>query len=192
MGLRGAFWVALATLAVAFGIALLIYFHDQHSGSPANVKDDRARVDTVVALKTRVDTITLRVDNFVHDTRQSAATGRTAAARLDSEAAAVRDTAPVVAYERERARGDTLERLGLTLSAGLDTVLADRDRWKLVADSAIPLTQHLQSDLERATKPCKILWLVKCPSRLEAVALGIVAGGILVAHPPRLSSIVRL
>lgn len=179
----------LVYLVIILAVLALVFFAARHfwppTAPPAYVRQDRALVDTLVAYKTRVDTVTVRVDHFITSVRESAAAGRTEAARLDSEATATVDTAPRSAYVKERARGDTLQHLGLTLTMALDTMTVDRDRWKTFAsDSLVPALVHVQADLERATKPCRILWSVPCPSRVQMAILGMVGGALLVTHPP--------
>lgn len=183
-------------LVPVLAVLALIFFAARHfwpaTVRPAYVQQDHVRVDTLVAYKTRVDTVTVRVDHFIQGARKDAATGRTAAARLDSEAVVTVDTAPRVAYAKEKARGDTLAHLGLTLTMALDTMTVDRDRWKFFGDSAVAALTHVQADLERATKPCRILWSVPCPSRAQAVVLGIIGGSILAAHPPDIRHLITV
>lgn len=190
LGWFGAHVVAIL-LTIAIVAALMFAWSFIHPTPPPNAQADRVRVDTIKVWKLVQDTNTVRVDHFVADTRQSAATGRTAAARLDSAARVTVDTSPAHAYALEKERGDTLERLSLGLSVALDTMTADRDRWRFVADTSVALLGHVQHDLEIATRPCRIARYIPCPSRAVVFVGTALATGLIVTHPDATKNLLR-
>lgn len=182
LGWFGAHIVAILLTIALFAAALSLYDW-LHPAPKPDVHADRVRVDTVTAWKTRQDTIMVRVDDFVAEAAKSAATGRVGAARMDSAAVSVADTAPAHAYALERERGDTLQALGWRLSVSLDTMTADRDRWRFVADTSVTLLNHVQRDLEVATRPCRIARVIPCPSRVAVFVGTALVTGFVVTHP---------
>ncbi len=184
LGWFGAHAVAIVAWMALLALALLEFNTCAHSDpTPPNVHADRIRVDTVTAWKVRQDTITVRVDRLVAYERQRASATRVAAARMESAAVAVVDSAPYHAYALERERGDTLQALGWRLSVALDTMTADRDRWKYVADTSVALLGHVQRDLETASRGCRIARIIPCPSRKVVLVGTAVATYVVVKHP---------
>lgn len=178
----GAHIVAILLAIAVFAVALSLYDW-LHKAPPPNVAADKARVITIIKWRDRQDTASARVDKSVASTRKSVVTGRVAAERLDSTAVSVVDTSPSHAFALERERGDTLRAVGWRLSVALDTMTADRDRWHFVADTSVALLNHVQHDLEIATKPCRIARVIPCPSR-TAVLVGTALVTYVVAKNP--------
>lgn len=67
-----------------------------------------------------------------------------------------------------------------------DSLFADRNRWKAVADSAVPAMDALRKDLAVARSGCRVIPFVPCLSRKQSLVVGLVVGAVAYAERDRL------
>jgi len=132
--------------------------------SAKKVQDSASvRVDTVIKTLVQTRTKYVRVADSVHSLGDTTASGSVTLA----------DTAKMW-YLRWELRGVENDNLRLALKAdtvALDSALRDRNRWHMVADSAVASQDRLRRDLA-AKGSCHLLPLVPCPSRKVALIAG--------------------
>lgn len=181
-------WLWL-TVAVVSGLAGWQYWHSrgQDKKSDADVKQSEI-IDALHKLQaeksSRVDTVISTI--FVREKAREAA-GQTLKHQADTAgqwAATLADTANMYKL-RWQLVGMALDSTTLALGDARersDSLFADRNRWHLVADSAVASQDRLRADLKIARQGCKIVPLVPCLSRKQTAIVSAVAGAALYAR----------
>lgn len=73
---------------------------------------------------------------------------------------------------------DTLSVAHTALLVAVDSLTVDRNRWKVVADTAVRTMDALRDDLQVARKGCRVLPFVPCLSRKQTLIAGVVVGAV--------------
>lgn len=81
---------------------------------------------------------------------------------------------------------DTLSVAHTALLVVVDSLTADRNRWHVVADSAVSTMDALRKDLAVARSGCRILPFVPCLSRKQTLLVGVTLGAVGYAEKDRL------
>jgi hypothetical protein len=179
-------WAVLAAIAVLLGFQ---YCRSRNADKQADT--DVAHSVTVdsshkaqTAASAKVDTVidTVWLAEKTHKAQAgSASKAADTAGRL---ASTLRDSSSMW-HLRWQLRGVALSEDSLALLAAdrrADSLLIDRNRWHLVADSAVTSQDRLRKDLAIARGGCQILPYVPCLSRKQTAIMGAVTGVMLYAR----------
>lgn len=147
-------------------VAASLKVDEQHKAQSAA----SARVDTLV------DTVIIRdraLTSRAGELRRASDTaGARAATLVDSSAMwKLRWQLVGMAY-------DTLSVAHTALLVVVDSLTVDRNRWKVVADTAVKTMDALRDDLQVARKGCRVLPFVPCLSRKRTLIAGVVVGAV--------------
>lgn len=145
-------------------VAASIKVDEQHKAQT----EASARVDTLVdTVIVRDRALTSRAGEL---RRASDTAGARAATLVDSSAMwKLRWQLVGMAY-------DTLRVAHTALLVAVDSLTVDRNRWHVLADSAVHTMDALRDDLQAARKGCRVLPFVPCLSRKQTFAVGAVVG----------------
>lgn len=189
---------AMLALSAAFVLAMLLFAFCRPRPTPIPPKEGKT-LDSLKAtdpdFRGRVDTIVRRETTYLALSRQNRAGATQAQHRADSLLRVA-----IVADSVARAQGDSssrwfasaqawhraadslgvaVVRLGLAYSAeSTARVSADAraDEFERRLTATTDLNTRLATDLRRAERPCRVLFVAKCPSRKTAALVGLGAG----------------
>lgn len=136
--------------------------------------DHKAQTEASARVDTLVDTVIVRDRALTSSARELRRASDTAGAR----AATLVDSSAMwnLRWQLAGMAYDTLSVAHTALLVVVDSLTADRNRWHVVADSAVHTMDALRDDLHVARKGCRVLPFVPCLSRKQTFVVGAVVG----------------
>ncbi len=177
-------WIIVGSVLLLGGIIIAVWqAHNQNKQADKDVQQSHtidslhtvqgqasARVDTVV------DTLRIREDHYI---KVAVNLGRVADT-AGQHSYTIADSSAMW-HLRFQLKGMQVDTLTVALSNAeqrADSLFADRNRWHLVADSAVSTMDALRKDLAVARSGCKVIPFVPCLSRKQTLIVGLVGGAV--------------
>lgn len=188
---KHAFWRYLA-LGIVVILALLGFqywrSHRQDKKADADVAasikiDEQHKTQTEASAK--VDTVIQTI--IVHDRARTNSAGNLKHAS-DTAGRLLADSSAMwhLRWQLVGMAYDTLSLAHTALLVVVDSLAADRKRWKTLADTATSTMDALRKDLAVARSGCRVILFVPCLSRKQTLIVGLVAGAVGYAEKDRI------